>query len=88
MRDGTRIGHTDGSSQTARFDKGQYFNAGPARLPSHHQTILGYCREFGVALEAEVNTSHSAYFLPDAAKHRPAGWWSSCATAPPAWPCR
>ena len=72
VRDGTRIEYTDGSSQTARFDQGQYFNAGPARLPSHHQTILGYCREFGVALEAEVNTSRSAYFLPDAAKNRPA----------------
>lgn len=72
IRDGTRIEYTDGSSQTARFDKGQYFNAGPARLPSHHQTILGYCREFGVALEAEVNTSRSAYFLPDAAKNKPA----------------
>lgn len=72
IRDGTRIEYTDGSSQTARFDQGQYFNAGPARLPSHHQTILGYCREFGVALEAEVNTSRSAYFLPDAEKNRPA----------------
>ncbi len=72
IRDGTRIDYTDGSSQTARFDPGQYFNAGPARLPSHHQTILGYCREFGVALEAEVNTSRGAYFLPDAAKNKPA----------------
>ena len=71
IRDGTRIDYLDGSSQTARFDKGQYFNAGPARLPSHHQAILGYCREFGVALEAEVNTSRSAYFLPDAATGKP-----------------
>lgn len=71
IRDGTRIDYTDGSSQVARFDQDQYFNAGPARLPSHHQTILGYCREFGVALEAEVNASRSAYFLPDEAKGRP-----------------
>ena len=37
-----------------------YWNAGPARLPSHHQAMLGYCRELGVALEVEVNTSRGA----------------------------
>lgn len=68
VRNGTRIELNDGTTQVADFEPGHYFNAGPARLPSHHQTILGYCREFGVELEAEVNTSRSAYFLPDAAK--------------------
>ena len=68
IRDGTRIDYTDGSTQVAQFEPGHYFNAGPARLPSHHQAILGYCREFGVQLEAEVNTSRSAYFLPDPAR--------------------
>lgn len=68
IRNGTRIELNDGTTQVADFEPGHYFNAGPARLPSHHQTILGYCREFGVVLEAEVNTSRSAYFLPDAAK--------------------
>ena len=28
-----------------------YFNPGPARLPHHHQGILGYCRELGVPVE-------------------------------------
>ena len=68
IRDGTRIDYTDGSTQVAQFEPGHYFNAGPARLPSPHQAILGYCREFGVQLEAEVNTSRSAYFLPDPAR--------------------
>ncbi|WP_229258385.1 FAD-dependent oxidoreductase [Duganella rivi] len=68
IRNGTRIELNDGTTQVADFEPGHYFNAGPARLPSHHQTILGYCRELGVELEAEVNTSRSAYFLPDAAK--------------------
>jgi monoamine oxidase len=68
IRNDTRIEHNDGVTQVAEFEPGHYFNAGPARLPSHHQTILGYCREFGVELEAEVNTSRSAYFLPDAVK--------------------
>lgn len=68
IRDGTTIDYIDGTQQVAQFEPGHYFNAGPARLPSHHQAILGYCREFGVQLEAEVNTSRSAYFLPDPAR--------------------
>lgn len=68
IRNGARIELTDGTVQVADFAPGHYFNAGPARLPSHHRTILGYCKEFGVELEAEVNSSRSAYFLPDAAK--------------------
>jgi monoamine oxidase len=60
-RKGTKIEMNDGSSQTCAFDEGQYFNTGPARLPSHHQAVLGYCRELGVELEVEVNSSRSAY---------------------------
>jgi monoamine oxidase len=63
VRGGTRIEHPDGPQQTAQFDDGLYFNAGPARLPTHHRTILGYAREFGVELEVEVNASRSAYAL-------------------------
>ena len=61
VRRGTRVEMTDGSVQTCGFAAGEYFNAGPARLPSHHQTVLGYCRQFGVALETEVNMSRSAF---------------------------
>ena len=43
------------------FGEGLYQNVGPARLPSVHRTMLGYCRELGVPLEVEVNTSRSAY---------------------------
>ena len=28
-----------------------YLNAGPGRIPHHHQTVLKYCRELGVKLE-------------------------------------
>jgi monoamine oxidase len=59
----------DGSSQVCSFDEGLYFNAGPARLPSHHQTMLGYCRELGVPLEVEVNMSRSALLQDDDANH-------------------
>ncbi len=61
LRRGTRIEMTDGSTQTCGFAEGQYFNAGPARLPSHHRTVLGYCQRFGIALETEVNQSRSAF---------------------------
>ena len=60
VREGTRLEMTDGGSQTCAFDEGLYWNAGPARLPSLHRTVLGYCREFGVPLEVEINTSRSA----------------------------
>lgn len=60
IRNGMRVEMTDGTSQTCTFDETSYFNAGPARLPSQHVTMLGYCREFGVPLEVEVNTSRSS----------------------------
>lgn len=64
VRNGSKIEFNDGGTQTAQFDEGLYFNAGPGRLPSHHRVMLGYCRELGVELETEVNTSRSAFVLP------------------------
>jgi monoamine oxidase len=60
IRRGTTIELTDGSRQVCEFDQGLYWNCGAARLPSHHDAILGYCRELGVALEVTVNTSRGA----------------------------
>jgi monoamine oxidase len=37
-----------------------YFNAGAARISSHHQGILAYCRELGVPLELFVNDNFAA----------------------------
>lgn len=65
IRNGTRVDLTDGTTQICRFSEGHYFNAGPARLPSQHHTILQYCREFGVALEVEVNSSRSSLLQAD-----------------------
>jgi monoamine oxidase len=67
VRNGTKIEFTDGFVQTASWDEGSYFNAGPARLPSIHKTMLGYCRELGVPLEVEVNTSRSSLLQNDGA---------------------
>ena len=60
IRRGTTVEFLNGTKQECAFDEGHYFNAGPARLPSIHKTILGYCRELGVQLEVEVNSSRSS----------------------------
>ena len=61
IRDGDSIEMIGEATQTARFSPGVYFNAGPARLPSFHQGMLGYAKAFGVPLEVEINSSRSAY---------------------------
>ncbi len=65
VRNGTRVDFTDGFTQTCRFGPGLYQNAGPARLPSVHHNMLGYCHELGVPLEVEVNASRSALLQAD-----------------------
>lgn len=67
MRHGTTLEMTDGTKQTCGFDDdpGLYFNAGPARIPSHHTATLGYARELGVPMETLVNHSYSALIQAD-----------------------
>ncbi|HEY1502007.1 MAG TPA: FAD-dependent oxidoreductase [Acidobacteriaceae bacterium] len=65
IRGGTNVEFTTGTKQTCSFDEGNYFNAGPARLPSIHHAMLGYCRELGVPLEVEVNSSRGALMQCD-----------------------
>ncbi len=65
VRRGSKIAHTDKPEQTCTFEDGQYFNAGPARIPSHHQATLGYCKELGVEMEVLVNHSDSALVQAD-----------------------
>jgi len=59
VRNGTKVEFTDGAVQTCDWEGDGYLNAGPARLPSIHRHILGYCEELGVPLEVEINTSRS-----------------------------
>ena len=66
VRRGSKIELNDGSVQTCTFDEGNYQNVGPARLPSVHGTMLSYCKELGVKLEVEVNTSRSTLLQDDA----------------------
>jgi monoamine oxidase len=66
-RKGTVLEFTDGTKQTVDWQEGNYQNFGCARLPSTHWTMLGYCRELGVPLEVEVNTSRSTLLQNDKA---------------------
>ncbi len=50
---------------TANFDEGQYFNAGPSRIPHHHQLTMQYCKELGVPLEVYNNVNESAYYFSE-----------------------
>jgi monoamine oxidase len=67
VRRGATLDMTDGTRQVCEFDEGLYWNAGAARLPSHHQAVLGYCRELGVALEVEINANRGALLRNPAA---------------------
>lgn len=60
IRKGT-ISEEEGSTQTAAFDEGLYFNPGPMRIPHHHDATLGYAREFGVPVEVFVDDNENAY---------------------------
>jgi monoamine oxidase len=65
VRGGDKVVFEDGTTQTSTWDTGNYQNVGPARLPSIHKTILGYCRKLGVELQVEVNTTRSSYLQHD-----------------------
>ncbi len=65
LRGGSKLVFTDGTTQECIFDEGHYFNCGPARLPSIHKTMLGYCNELGVELEVEVNSSRRTLLQND-----------------------
>ena len=63
VRSGDVIEEED-SRQWVDFDAEDhlYANLGPARIPYHHTTILGYCRDFGVDLEVFTNDNRAAFF--------------------------
>ena len=65
VRKGTKVEFTDGMVQSCDWQSGGYFNAGPARIPSIRNHMLGYCQELGVPLEVEVNASRSALMQAD-----------------------
>jgi monoamine oxidase len=61
LRGGDRVTDTYEQDQHVDFDPGLYLNAGAARRPSHHDGILGLCRDLDIPLEVLVNSSRSAF---------------------------
>lgn len=68
LRHGDKVDEI-GNPQTCAFDPDPdlYFNAGPARIPGHHTTLLDYCKELGVELAPFVNENRNAWVQDDAA---------------------
>ena len=67
LRAGDEIRETN-SVQQVNWGRGEhmYFNPGPGRLPYHHEGILSYCRELGVALEVMSNDNRGGLMQNDA----------------------
>jgi monoamine oxidase len=62
---GTVSEEVNKARQTASFDDGLYFNAGPSRIPHNHQLTMHYCREFGVPLQVYNNVNEGAYYFSE-----------------------
>src|SRR6478609_11368670 len=65
VRKGSTTQELNHTAQTAQFDDGLYFNAGPSRIPHHHQLTLHYCKELGVPIEVYNNINESTYFFSE-----------------------
>src|SRR5580698_2445421 len=65
VRRGSVNEETGFGRHTAGFDDGQYFNAGPSRIPHHHQLTLHYCKELGVPIEVYSNVNENAYYFSE-----------------------
>ena len=45
----------------AAFDKGEYLNPGPWRIPFHHRGVLSYAHRLNVPLEPFIQVNYNAY---------------------------
>lgn len=61
LRGGDSLTELGGATQQVKFAAGNYFNAGPWRIPGSHRGVLHYCRELGVALESFVQCNGDAF---------------------------
>lgn len=52
-------------AHTAGFESGQYFNAGPSRIPHHHGLTLYYCKELGIPLQVYNNVNENTYYYSE-----------------------
>lgn len=65
VRKGTTAQEVGQPQQTAAFDEGLYFNAGPSRIPHHHGLTLHYCKELGVPIQVYNNVNEAAYYFSE-----------------------
>ena len=65
IRNGSANIETGQPMHTAGFDKGQYFNAGPSRIPHHHALTLHYCKVLNVPIQVYNNVNESTYFFSE-----------------------
>jgi monoamine oxidase len=65
VRNGTTHTETEQPLQTARFDPSLYFNAGPSRIPHHHELTLHYCKELGVPVQVYNNINEATYYFSE-----------------------
>jgi monoamine oxidase len=65
-RKGFKLQELGGEEQHCQFDRGNYINHGPWRIPLDHQSTLYYTRLFDVPLEVMVNENdHAFVYLED-----------------------
>jgi len=65
VRRGATNEETGGGGHTAQFDEGQYFNAGPSRIPHHHGLTLHYCKELNVPIQVYNNVNENTYYYSE-----------------------
>lgn len=65
VRKGSSDAELHNGTQSAGFDAGLYFNAGPSRIPHHHQLTLHYCKELGVGIEVYNNINENSYYYAE-----------------------
>jgi monoamine oxidase len=65
IRKATTNTEIDHGLQTANFDNDLYFNAGPSRIPHHHEITLQYCKALNVPLEIYNNINDAAYYYSE-----------------------
>jgi len=64
-RNGKVLEELGGEKQICSFDKGQYINFGPWRIPFNHRSTLHYTKEFEIPLELFNNDNDASYMYYD-----------------------
>ncbi|TWR31735.1 flavin monoamine oxidase family protein [Mucilaginibacter pallidiroseus] len=65
IRKGSTQTESGQPTATANFDQGQYFNAGPSRIPHNHELTLHYCKELGVPIQVYNNVNEGAFYFAE-----------------------